>query len=161
MAIAPKQEFPPLLNVGFHPVGMVELRRLCVDRFPLSVTRPSIMRNLVDLIDLMHKQRIPSDVWIDGSFLTEKLDPGDVDLLWVIDAQIFLGLSTSQLAFVNWYSTNNLNSQYKCDNYVHIVDNNSPSSQWMTAYWLRQFGFSRSDKMKGLAVVHLPLAVVP
>ena len=32
--------------------------------------------------------------------------------------------------------------------------------EWDRAYWLRQFGFSRADERKGLAVLRLPFLIL-
>jgi len=57
------------------------LRELCVTPFPLSNTRPAIMAGLEQLLQDLINYGISADVWIDGSFLTEKIDPK----LWLSD----------------------------------------------------------------------------
>jgi hypothetical protein len=73
MAGADKQDWRPLLPAGFHDLDQNALRRLCVERFPESVTRPQIMRNLEAAITQINQQAISGEIWIDGSILTEKL----------------------------------------------------------------------------------------
>jgi hypothetical protein len=86
VAGAGKQEFPPLLPAGFHRMDMPGLRRLAVVRFPDSFTRPAIMTHLEQIIDRINASGIRGEIWVDGSFLTEKLNPEDVDVLLAIDA---------------------------------------------------------------------------
>ena len=58
------------------------VRRTCVDRFPQSITRPGIMVNLEYLIGLVNQKALNGEIWIDGSFLTEKLNTKDK---WYLD----------------------------------------------------------------------------
>ncbi len=161
MAGADKEEFPPLLPVGFHPMTVAGVRRLCVDRFPHSVTRPGVMENLSSLVDLINQRSFAAELWINGSFTTQKLNPDDVDLVLVIKAKVFLKLDGAQRSFCDWFRTSSLYERYKCDNYFLIEEDGRPEGEWFYAYWLRQFGFSRADEMKGLAVVKVPFLVMP
>ncbi|WP_371812686.1 hypothetical protein [Kaistia sp. 32K] len=102
--------------------------------------------------------RIEGRIWVDGSFLTKKENPDDVDLLLEVD-QVFLDRATAdQCGFINWFQESNLYEKFRCDNYL-LVKGSGPESEYMFAYWLRQFGFSRSNEMKGLATIHIPSAV--
>ena len=161
MAGVRKEEFPPLLDVGFHRMNVESLRRLCVTRFSASITRPAIMGNLVTLIELINQKVIVGEIWIDGSFLTEKLNPDDVDLLLIVKADTFRAFTAEQRRFFDWYRKSRLFEQYKCDNYAQIVESGESASDWLSAYWLRQFGFSRANEMKGLAVIDVPFLVMP
>lgn len=161
MAGASKAEFKPLLPPGLHPHDLDGLRRLCVDRFPESITRPRIMQKLSDLVSLINRTSIPAKVWVDGSFLTEKLNPDDVDIVLVVDKLALLGCSDEARQFVEWFRNTRLYELYRCDNYFFVVDDSDPRSEYVYAYWLRQFGFSRGVEMKGLAVVSCPYVVMP
>lgn len=89
------------------------------------------------------------------------LNPDDVDLVLVIKAKVFLKLDGAQRSFCDWFRTSSLYERYKCDNYFLIEEDGRPEGEWFYAYWLRQFGFSRADEMKGLAVVKVPFLVMP
>lgn len=161
MAGADKEEFFPLLPVGFHNMDVAALTRLCVGAFPASITRGRLMGNLGCLIDLINQSRIRGDLWIDGSFLTQKLNPDDVDLIFVVPIAEYQAMDSQQQAFFAWYRNNSLYDQYRCDNFHLIRDSVHPINEFSYAYWLRQFGFSRSDQMKGLAVIKVPFLVTP
>jgi hypothetical protein len=156
-----KQEYPPLLAVGFHPYNLVGLRRLCVDRFPESITRRRVMENLDALTALVNQSGVRGELWIDGSFTTSKLNPDDVDLVFAVSWADYQALDDKQRQFCEWFRTTSLYDRYRCDNYFLLQRENSAVSDWMNAYWLRQFGFSRADEMKGLAVVRVPYVVLP
>jgi hypothetical protein len=160
MAGAHKEEFPPLLSVGFHDFDIAGLRRLCVGRFPHSLTRPRIMDGLERVLSLMQRNGMRGEVWINGSFTTEKLNPDDADIILIVEAAEFKAFSLEQKAFFNQFSSISLKDQFRCDNYAMIRDKDDPTNEWLQAYWLRQFGFSRADDMKGLAVIKLPFVRV-
>jgi hypothetical protein len=73
-------EYPPLLLAGFHVMDVAGLRRLCVDRFPLSISRRSIMNGLEAVFQHVMGAGLVMQAWVDGSFLTEKLNPRDSDV---------------------------------------------------------------------------------
>jgi hypothetical protein len=58
VAVADKQEFPPLLAAGFHRMDVAALRRLCVDRFPDSFTRDGIMTRLERIIESVNQSAL-------------------------------------------------------------------------------------------------------
>jgi hypothetical protein len=98
---------------------------------------------------------------VDGSFLTEKLNPEDADIILAISGAELRGLNAHQRQFFDWYRTSRLRHPYRCDNYGIVIEDGVPECEWLHAYWLRQFGFSRADEMKGLAVIKVPFLVVP
>ena len=84
-----KPSFPPLLTAGFHDMDSDGIKSLCVDTFPKSVRRSMLYCNFIQLIEqfkLVNQQCLCfSEVWIDGSFTTEKPEPDDIDILVVVD----------------------------------------------------------------------------
>ena len=149
-----KLSFPGLLPAGFHIKTLEEIKALCVDNFPTSMTRPVIFDNFVrHMISPLVKMGMMCDVWIDGSFITEKENPEDVDILIEYDPtknyqpqQIesiytFLKMCVANHAF---------KCQCLCDAYA-VPTNNQKS----VAYWMGQFGFNRDRTPKGLAVIQI------
>ena len=91
-----KPEWPPLLERGFHPMTLGGLRQLCVTPFSLSKTRPAIMAGLEQLTEDVAGYGIAADLWIDGSFVTEKLDPEDADVVFCVRAELYDNGTPSQ-----------------------------------------------------------------
>jgi hypothetical protein len=118
------------------------------------------MANVRAILEQMQRQGIRGDVWLDGSFLTEKLNPDDVDIVLVVSGKELKAMPSKTRAFFDWFRTTNLYDSHRCDNYAFVYDE-GPEAEYLFAYWLRQFGFSRGQDMKGLAVVKLPFLVVP
>lgn len=151
-------EFPPLLDIGMHAMSLDELRQLCVATFPGSVTRGAIMDGLIRIITELERAEVDGELWIDGSYLTEKTDPNDVDLSLKMDRDAYDFGTDAQRAVVDWISQN-LRHTHLCDSYVFF---DSPTDHplkwhavWMNAYWIRQWGFSRNSQIKGFAVIRL------
>ena len=134
---------------------------MCVDRFPASLSRARLLQSLNEVADMINATGIHGDIWIDGSFVTEKLNPDDVDLILIITAQQLRSFDATQRTFFNWFRTTSLYNQYRIDNYTLVRDDSVVETEYFYAYWLRQFGFSRGDEMKGLAVIRLPYLVTP
>ena len=82
-------EFPPLLPEGRHPMSIEVLRQQCVERFPLSRTRAKIMAGLAEVIERLIQHRVVGELWVDGSFLTEKINPGDVDVVLRVPSSVY------------------------------------------------------------------------
>ncbi len=93
--------------------------------------------------------------------MTEKLNPQDSDIILVVDEDAFKNMHNDQKRFVNWFSSADLTTSHYCDNYVMVRGKSTAEHEYNYAYWLRQFGFSRGNQMKGLAVIQVPFVVMP
>jgi hypothetical protein len=150
-----KVEYPPLLCKGFHVHTLAGLRQRCVDGFPLSKTRAKIMAGIEQVAGRFAAVKMKGDLWIDGSFMTQKIDAQDVDVLLRVDDWFHSRCTRDQIDAIEWMKREG--PALGCDAYVH-VDYTQGHSQyslghWGYSYWLRQFGFSRSDELKGIAVL--------
>jgi hypothetical protein len=101
-----KQEYPPLLTQGFHRMTVGELRELCVTKFPASKVRGDIMAGFEAIYERAIAVGIEGEVWIDGSFLTNKIDPLDVDLIILTDAHFRDNGTPVQQEFIEWLISN-------------------------------------------------------
>lgn len=88
MANVEKEEFKPLLAPGRHIRTMDELERICVVPFDTSATRSRLMGQLRRLSDRLVGRVGTFDLWVDGSFVTEKVNPEDIDLTIVVDGDV-------------------------------------------------------------------------
>lgn len=153
-----KPEFPPLLPLGRHPHTVAEITTLCVDAFTASTTRKDIMRGLVELIDKLTAAGIVGEVWVDGSFLTKKVDPEDVDIILCLDASFHEACTIEQLSVIDWVA-GDLHDCLRCHSFVFTRWAEGHPNFWfgecMYANWMKQRGFSRADALKGIAVVQL------
>lgn len=120
--------------------------------------------NLVEEIcSELSSSGLRAEVWVDGSFLTAKIEPDDVDVVVCLNASVLDTLTSAQQAVIERLSKQGHgDGAFKCDSYIHIDYDAGHDlhgrGTWMRAYWTRQFGFSRSMDLKGIPVVKTPLA---
>lgn len=134
-----------------------ELRTICVTNFPLSRTRIKIMSGLEYIFEQFRKERISQQFWVDGSFMTEKIDPSDVDIVLPFHNEAYNNLKPNQLKVIQWYTGENLRPNHKVDNY-HFFEYSQDDSdfeigQAAREYWLNMFGTDRDGFKKGIAVI--------
>lgn len=154
--------YPPLLAVGFHAMSVLEIRQLCVEhaRFLLSGRRARIMDNLATLIEGLRVIGIRGKVWIDGSFLTEKIEPNDVDIVLELDDATWTALSPHQRADIQWLrTTEEIQKEYNCDSHVLVLwPSGHPEhaeGEWLRAFYHKLFGWDEFYEMKGIAIIVL------
>jgi hypothetical protein len=146
-------------------MSMSALRQLCVNGFPLSQTRAPIMAGMEAAISKLVSGGIAGDLWVDGSFLTMKIDPEDVDMTLRLTAAFVNGCTNEQTILINWFNSGeHLKNPYFCHSHAWVdYPPGHPlywNSEWDRAYWIRQWGFSRRSERKGIAVVSLPQGAV-
>lgn len=152
--------FPPLLAPGFHDLDDDTIRSLCVDAFPNSVRRGMLHCKYIQIVDqfrIINKQyRCFSEIWIDGSFTTEKPEPDDIDILIVYDFLTFSALPDALMQIVSPL----LNREYVKLSFnidILLLAENHPKIDYsdMRSYWRGWFGFDRKENPKGLVRVIL------
>lgn len=149
-------EYPPLLEPGFHVLALPELRQLCVDPFADSETREPIMQGVEHVTNEIENASIQADIWVNGSFLTGKKNPNDSDIVVKVSSDLIDNGAAEQQRVLKWINTN-LKDNHLCDSYLLPVypddDPLAVLNDYNRSYWLRQFGFSRGNNYKGIAVV--------
>jgi len=156
----PKPEFPPLLQQGLHRVDLASLRALTVDRFTLSVTRARLWSNFQEVVDDLIRVQISCDIWIDGSYLTEKIDPEDVDFVVDIPVDMAISPSAEQWLILSDLSQQKFKSSHDLHSFVmfsappmHALGGNSIVQHQQ---WEKDFGFSFVGRVpKGIAVLEV------
>lgn len=147
-----------MFPAGFHPLSLDDIEQVCVDLFPLSTTRQTIMNGLRAFVQRLVDDGVEGQLWIDGSFLTEKIDPKDVDVLLRYDGAAFNVGPPALQDTVRWVIANQKHTLF-CDCYVlmeyppgHALHT---EGVWWYSYWHRQYGFSREIDPKGIVVIDL------
>jgi hypothetical protein len=158
--MADKTEYPPILPPGFHTMTPDELKRAVVEGFPLSKRREALWNSLTFVLNALTDLKIPCDVWLDGSFLTKKIDPDDVDFIVDIPIESWNSATPEQEAFID-----NLSDQLyrKSDNLHSFVMFKTPAGHAMHAdmtrvhlQWEKDFGFAYISKQpKGIALIEV------
>lgn len=158
MASAAKPEYPPLLPVGLYAMTLDEFRAFVVTPFSLSVSRPPLMQAIETICGALTDAQVESAVWIDGSFLTKKIDPADADLVVCVESSQTSASVPDKVAALDKVNQGQFPG---CHSYVQTNYPDGHPRYWvgdfMQAYWKKQFGFSRSEEFKGIAVIKTPL----
>ena len=89
MASADKPEFAPLLAPGRHVMSLESLADLCVAPFETSPTRAKLMASLSAFVAALRTHVVTCDLWVDGSFISAKVDPEDIDLTLLVEGEVF------------------------------------------------------------------------
>lgn len=151
-----KDEFPPLLVPSMHILRLEELRRLCVEGFPLSSTRDRLMTNFEQAVSMIRSCGLKCDVWVNGSFLTAKIDPEDVDFSV---CSVGNALTPNQERAIRWLVTEGYTA-LRCDAYYFALypqghpDYDKGMERY--TYWQETWGYAvGSREPKGIAVVRV------
>jgi hypothetical protein len=122
------------------------------------------MTGLADVLSSLNGLGFRLEAWVNGSFLTQKLNPDDSDVAVRFRGEDYDAATAAQkFAFKNFVNFDHKASS-KCDLYAFPeYDQCHPLydyGQWRRAYWLNKFGYSRAEDPKGLAVISLPYVIV-
>jgi hypothetical protein len=104
---------------------------------------------------------IVGDLWIDGSFITDKINPKDTDIVLHVDAPSMYDYgSPEQRETIDWIIGNLKDTPLQCDSY-HLFTYRIPhllfdEGEWNRAYWHHKFGFSREIEAKGIVIIPIP-----
>lgn len=138
--------FTPILPAGFHDYSEIKLEKDFLNAFPGSLTRDKLVKGLNGYIDCLKAIQIPFEVWIDGSFVTNKMNPNDIDLLIVVSEQKINMLTSDQKIYLNMLLNKPMaKTKFYCDVYFCVAENEQYKS-----YWRGWFGFSRKEVPKGI-----------
>jgi hypothetical protein len=94
-----KYDYPPLLAPGRHFLSLVDIEALCVHRFSGTAQscRATLFYALEEFIQRILVAKIRCDVFVDGSFLTEKPHPDDVDVMVITEHGVVEALTDGQM----------------------------------------------------------------
>lgn len=155
------EEFPPLLESGLQRMNIAELQKLVVEQFSYSTSRVELWKNFSELLDTLARLKLPCDIWVDGSFLTKKINPKDVDFLVELPIEILSALNEDQKNLIDNLSRRAFYTGKKLDSYVKIKIPNQGHHYHAKALlghnqWLKDFGQSYIKKEpKGIAVIEV------
>jgi predicted nucleotidyltransferase len=148
-----KVEYPPLFTPGFHAVTVERLEEVCVLPFgePSRTHRQQLIDRFKIFLDQLKATGVRCDVWIDGSFTTEKVDPSDIDLLVVLNpVQLRIMKLDKQTDLKQLLNRPVSKLRYKCD-----VLTANKGDEYKLSYWRGWYGFARNDEPKGIARMKL------
>ncbi|WP_305951941.1 DUF6932 family protein [Emticicia oligotrophica] len=147
-------------NGNLHPPQIIEtdfntFKKIFVDTVEGSRTRTLIFEQYLDYInDLKALLNAPFYQWIDGSFVSKKKNPNDIDLVTFIEKDIF----QTKTKEIRDFRKLRFHSQSKIDGYfIEILpetDENYFNYEIDRQEWFYTFSTTRSFHNKGILQVN-------
>lgn len=139
-------EFDPLLEPGFHDITIDSLESIFVQPFQNKERRLYLTERFKVLFEKFTELGIEAEIWIDGSYSTQKPEPGDIDLVFFYYPDQLNSLPEEKRVIVEELFDNKITKiRYNCD--VYYAPTTEP--EWRS-YWRGWFGFSRDENPKGI-----------
>lgn len=141
-----------LLEAGIHDYLINDFKNNFIYYFNTSQTRDTIYNNTIKWLKLISERiTMPIEVWFDGSYVTDKINPHDLDIVLFFDRGTFTMEMYKEFTVLQAEC-----KKYKCDAYMCFTNNNYANSQDINNrnYWRGQFGFDRLDRPKGIIKIN-------
>ena len=130
-----------------------------VQNFVLSLTRRDLYENLVQYrLDVFESVGATFPQWLDGSFVTQKSDPEDIDLVNLIPFDTTLDHKIESL--LPYFTVGGSLEKYKID--AHLIpvypksDPRAENMELRKTYFKRWFGHDREGHPKGFITITEP-----
>lgn len=139
-----------LLPPGRIRVTVDQVKVMFVDAFPDSATRPALYQAWV-----RHRQAVEAVVpivaqWVNGSYVTSKVDPADVDVVTLINPDLADALDPGSIAILGSLTDGpNTRNTWGVDSYViPVVGDGHPMAtacRRQQGYWIHQWSRVRGN----------------
>jgi len=144
LIVMKKADFPPLWPPGIHPVTLAELQAVAVTPFLADARRTIIFASFKQWIQKLQSFEVHAILWIDGSFLTAKYGPDDIDcIMWNPNAGMDLTVD-QKLEVRALTDRNKVSKRFHVDLYMEAPS--ASESLHRQAYFKGLFGFQHDGK---------------
>lgn len=145
-----KTEYPALLPPGLHEVAIADLEDQFVRPFSPNGRRAEMVARLRAYIAALAELGIPLEVWLNGSFATQKLEPDDIDVAIVApSAQVNELAPEKQRRLPQLVLERDaVRIRYSLDVYYLARED-----ERLRSYWRGWFGFTRTEQPKGIPYI--------
>ena len=161
-ALIPEFDSGGVLPSGRFPATVVEVEHRFVSTFPASHTRRSIYdgwrqrrEELFDLVEVEYE-------WVDGSFVTSKSEPSDLDVVTFVTAVRMAALRAVDQARVGELTLGAYSQvTFGCHSFLTVVPDESQSAEYnsyllVRGYWDKWWTSDRNVTSKGYLEVRGP-----
>jgi hypothetical protein len=143
---------------ALHGWSIDEVQEHLVLPFSDPTSRNEIYTGLEYLIESLKMLGRKMELWLDGSFVSEKHNPGDIDLVVVITIQDYKSMTQGELELLYKYTSGGDTKKIcNCDSYLLLTCSDSHGNEEEKnllkqdeMYWLNQFGTDRANVAKGM-----------
>ncbi|WP_156312054.1 DUF6932 family protein [Methylobacterium platani] len=154
-----KYDEPPLLAPGRHFMTLSALERICVLPFAAPEMRRRLFQQLCIFVKCFDAAGIRCEMLINGSFLTSKPDPKDVDVAIILDPDVTELLTVEQELLVDAVNDDMNIFIDGVDGFVETVfpiGHSSFRADGNEMLWSEQYGRQHDGAwLKGVAVLRL------
>jgi hypothetical protein len=161
MASQNKPEFQPMLAPGRHHMSLAALEALCVTPYATSSTRPGLLAEFAALIRHLEAGIGVCDVWVDGSFITEKDDPDDIDLTITVPSEVLERIAATDQAVVQQLFAMVGDGLFSPGLHIFVLavrpvgHPDHPALELAVRDWAQWWSVTREAWVKGFAVIRL------
>ena len=114
------------------------------------------MATLVKIVEVINQSSIPGTVWIEGGLLTEALNPTDFSITLVLTQDVYNKISRATARVVPVVPDDLDVREVPLSQLWRHRRCGAPDGEIMHRYWLRQFGFDREERAKGVIEMLVP-----
>lgn len=148
------------LEAGLHDLEFDEIVEHFVTAFPHSTSRQPIINGYSRHSDELRKIGLSCQQLLNGSFVSSKADPGDIDMVGFIDFDAVDALGpVDQQKLLALFNGKLTKDSHCCDAYFSpIVPESHPlfnKFRSQRKYWMGEFGYDREDRPKGIIRTHV------
>jgi hypothetical protein len=110
------------------------------------------------VVEQLNDKGISGVIWLDGSFVTKKISPSDIDFILVAESRVYDEATEEQRDVLDGLTDGEMwKPPLLCDTNAAYID---PPEQQGTSnvleYWTNRFGFSLAHRTpKGIVVIKL------
>lgn len=139
-------EFEPLYPAGFHDITIDSLEDIFVVPFADNDRRKYLTERFRAFIEKFSELGLRAEIWLDGSYSTQKPEPVDMDILIVFDYNEVNQLPIGKKPLLQELFNRELSKiRYSID--LLLLPSNDIDHR---SYWRGWFGFSRTEQPKGI-----------
>ena len=140
-------------------MNLNEVKLRFVDAFKNNQRRRHLFQLLEAFIQEILVSGIPCDVWLDGSLLTEKPNPSDLDVTVIVDDDVTNRLTPEQKALIDRISNGQMGvdidsfafNKLDCGHPDYMDEHLDPAYSWG-----EQYGLETSEQwLKGFVIMRL------
>jgi hypothetical protein len=134
-------EFDPIYPAGIHYISFDNLNEIFVTPFENGERRKYLSERFRAHIEKFSDLELIADIWLDGSYLTNKPEPGDMDIPIVFDVNKVNNSPVEKDRCYKNYLTASSKIRYSID--VLLLPAHDVTYR---SYWRGWFGFSRNEQ---------------
>lgn len=151
------------LPLGIHTCSLDELKKKFVTDFTNSGTRNTIYLGYISYCNEFLQYEVVYGNLATGSFVSDKTDPHDIDLIVYIDALKHKSMSDINKFNIRFNNRDQIHTDYNCHTFVIPLYPKNHPLYVVTAFeeqrWIRFFSKDRKNNSRGFAKLEAYLDV--